>query len=75
MSCGSSCCEPRTSFSSRILVVSVLSNKALNRWYRDLVEEAGVRRVTSLGARRTAGSSYAAMGAGRLVVQVYTAVA
>jgi len=68
MSCGSSCFGPRTSFSSRILVVSVLSNKVLNRWYRDLAKEAGVSRITSHGARHTAGSSYAVMGAGQKVI-------
>jgi acetyl-CoA carboxylase carboxyltransferase component len=41
----------------------VLSNKVLNRWYRELAAEAGVRRITSHGARHTAGSSYAVMGA------------
>ena len=68
MSCGSSCCEPRTSFSSRILLVSVLSNKVLNRWSRDLEKEAGVRRIASHGARHAAGSSYAVMGAGQKVI-------
>jgi integrase len=46
----------------------VLSNKVLNRWYRDLAKEAGVRRITSHGARHTAGSSYAVMGAGQKVI-------
>jgi integrase len=45
----------------------VLSNKVLNRWYRELAQEAGVRRITSHGARHTAGSSYAVMGAGQKV--------
>ena len=40
----------------------------LNRWYRDLATEAGVRRITSHGARHTAGSSYAVMGAGQKVI-------
>jgi integrase len=34
----------------------VLANKVLNRWYRDLAQEAGVRHITSHGARHTAGS-------------------
>jgi len=46
----------------------VLSNKVLNRWHRDLATEAGVRRITSHGARHTAGSSYAVMGAGQKVI-------
>jgi integrase len=49
-------------------VISVLSNKVLNRWYRDLPKEAGVRRITSHGARHTAGSSYAVMDAGQKVI-------
>jgi len=55
-------------FLSRILLVSVLSNKILNRWYRDLAKEARVRRITSHGARHTARSSYAVMGAGQKVI-------
>jgi integrase len=43
----------------------VLSNKVLNRWYLDLAKEAGVRRITSHGARHAAGSNYAVMGAGQ----------
>jgi integrase len=43
----------------------VLSNKVPNRWYRELAQEAGVRRITSHGARHTAGSNYAVMGAGQ----------
>jgi integrase len=46
----------------------VLANKVLNRWYRDLATEAGVRQITSHGARHTAGSSYAVMGAGQKVI-------
>jgi len=46
----------------------VLSNKVLNKWYRELAAEAGVRRITSHGARHTAGSSYAVMGAGQKVI-------
>jgi integrase len=46
----------------------VLSNKVLNRWYRLLADQAGVRRITSHGARHTAGSSYAVMGAGQKVI-------
>lgn len=45
-----------------------LSNKILNRWYRELSEEAGVPRITSHGARHTSGSSYAVMGAGQKVI-------
>jgi integrase len=46
----------------------VFGNKVLNRWYRDLATESGVRRITSHGARQTAGSSYAVMGAGQKVI-------
>jgi hypothetical protein len=46
----------------------VLSNKILNRWFRDVAREAGVRRITSHGARHTAGSNYAVMGAGQKVI-------
>jgi len=46
----------------------VLSNKVLNKWYRQLANAAGVRRITSHGARHTAGSSYAVMGAGQKVI-------
>ena len=46
----------------------VLSNKVMNRWYRDLAAEAGVRHITSHGARHTAGSSYAVMGAGQKII-------
>ena len=46
----------------------VLANEVSNRWYRDLAQEAGVRRITSHGARHTAGSSYAVMGAGQKVI-------
>jgi integrase len=45
----------------------VLSNKVLNKWYRDLATEGGVRRITSHGARHTAGS-YAVMVAGQNVI-------
>ncbi|MFH0899237.1 MAG: site-specific integrase [Pseudomonadota bacterium] len=45
-----------------------LSNKILNRWYRELAAEAGVRRITSHGARHTVGSSYAVMGAGQKAI-------
>jgi len=40
----------------------------LNSWYTKLAEEAGVRRITSHGARHKAGSSYAMMGAGQEVI-------
>ena len=46
----------------------MLANKVLNRWYRRLAKEAGVRRIASHGARHTAGSSYAVMGAGQKVI-------
>jgi integrase len=46
----------------------VLSNKVMNRWYRDLAQQAGVRPMTSPGVRHTAGSSYAVMGAGPKVI-------
>lgn len=46
----------------------VLSNKILNRWYRELATAAGVSRITSHGARHTAGSSYAVMGAGQKAI-------
>ena len=36
--------------------------------HRDLAKEAGVRRITSHGARHTAGSSYAVRGAGQKVI-------
>ena len=45
-----------------------LTNKVLNSWYTKLAEEAGVRRINSHGARHTAGSSYAVMGAGQKVI-------
>ena len=41
-----------------------LPNNTLNRALARLATEAGVRRVTSHGLRHTAGTSYAAMGAG-----------
>ena len=40
----------------------------LNRWYRELAKEAGVRHITSHGARHAAGSSYAVIGAGQKVI-------
>ena len=46
----------------------VLSNKVLNKWCRELATQAGVRRITSHGARHTAGSIYAVMGAGQKVI-------
>lgn len=45
-----------------------LSNKILNRWYRELADESGVKPITSHGARHTAGSSYAVMGAGQKAI-------
>jgi integrase len=43
-------------------------NKLLNSWYTKLAEEAGVRRIISHGARHTAGSTYAVMGARQKVI-------
>jgi len=37
-------------------------------WYGKLADDAGVRRITSHGARHTAGSSYEVMGAGQKVI-------
>jgi len=45
-----------------------LRNKVLNRWYRELADEAGVHRITSHGARHTSGSSYAVMGVGQKMI-------
>ncbi|MEK6608075.1 MAG: tyrosine-type recombinase/integrase [Myxococcota bacterium] len=45
-----------------------LPNNVLNRWYTALAVEAGVRRITSHGARHTSGSSYAMMGVGQKVI-------
>ncbi|MCA9633621.1 MAG: tyrosine-type recombinase/integrase [Myxococcales bacterium] len=45
-----------------------LPNNTLNRAYTKLAEEAGVRRITSHGARHTSGSSYAVMGAGQKMI-------
>ena len=45
-----------------------LSNKVLNRWYRELAAEAGVKVITSHGARHSAGSSYAVMGVGQKMI-------
>jgi integrase len=42
-----------------------LPNNSLNRWYSRLCKEAGIRRITSHGARHTAGSSYDQMGLGQ----------
>ena len=41
-----------------------LPNNSLNRALTELAKEAGIRRITSHGLRHTAGTSYAAMGAG-----------
>ncbi len=40
----------------------------LNRWYRNLAEEAGVRPISSHGARHTTGSSYAYDGANQKMI-------
>lgn len=45
-----------------------LANNSLNRWYRQLSEEAGIRPISSHGARHTSGSSYAVMGVGQRVI-------
>jgi integrase len=45
-----------------------LSNNSLNRWYRELAHEAGIREITSHGARHTSGSSYAVMGASQKAI-------
>jgi len=45
-----------------------LSNKILNRWYRELSKVAGVKLITSHGARHSAGSSYAVMGASQKMI-------
>jgi integrase len=45
-----------------------MANKVLNRWCRELAKGAGVRCVTSHGARHIAGSSYAITGAGQTVI-------
>ncbi|MEK7703629.1 MAG: tyrosine-type recombinase/integrase [Myxococcota bacterium] len=45
-----------------------LSNKVLNRWYRELSTTAGVKLITSHGARHSAGSSYAVMGVGQKMI-------
>lgn len=44
-----------------------LSNKVLHRWYRELAAEAAVKRLTSHGARHSAGSSYAVRGVGQTI--------
>jgi integrase len=45
-----------------------LANNSLNRWYRKLAAEAGVRPISSHGARHTSGSSYAVMGCGQKMI-------
>lgn len=45
-----------------------LANDSLNRWYRQLAREAGVRPISSHGARHTSGSSYAVMAVGQRVI-------
>jgi integrase len=45
-----------------------LSNNSLNRWYRQLAEEANIRPISSHGARHTSGSSYAVMGVGQKMI-------
>lgn len=43
-------------------------NNVINRGWAKLSEEAGVRRISSHGARHTTGSTLAAMGAGQKVI-------
>ena len=45
-----------------------LSNNSLNRWYRQLADEANIRPISSHGARHTSGSSYAVMGVGQKMI-------
>ena len=45
-----------------------LSNNTLNRQYAKLCTKAGVRRITSHGARHTSGSSYALQGASQKMI-------
>jgi integrase len=47
-----------------------LANNSLNRWYRELAKEAGIREITLHGARHTSGSSYAVMGASQKAIAV-----
>jgi integrase len=60
--------EGQLLFSDPRDVDKLFSNKILNGWYTTLAKDAGVPRITSHGARHTAGSSYAAMGAGQKVI-------
>ncbi|MBI5549686.1 MAG: tyrosine-type recombinase/integrase [Deltaproteobacteria bacterium] len=45
-----------------------LSNNTLNRWFTELSAEAGIRRISSHGARHTSGSSYALAGASQKLI-------
>ena len=45
-----------------------LANNSLNRWYRKLAEAAGVRPISSHGARHTTGASYAFQGANQKMI-------
>ena len=45
-----------------------LANNSINRWYRQLAAEAGIRPISSHGARHTSGSSYAVMGCGQKMI-------
>ncbi|MDJ0766961.1 MAG: site-specific integrase [Myxococcota bacterium] len=45
-----------------------LPNNTLNRAYRLLSDEAGIRPISSHGARHTSGSSYAYMGLGQKMI-------
>jgi len=47
-----------------------LRNNVINRWFAALSEEAGVRRISSHGARHTTGSTLATMGAGQKVIGI-----
>ena len=45
-----------------------LPNNSLNRWFTGLCQEAGIRRISSHGARHTSGSSYALQGASQKMI-------
>jgi integrase len=47
-----------------------LRNNVINRWFAALCEEAGVRLISSHGARHTTGSALAAMGVGQKVIGI-----
>ena len=45
-----------------------LSNNTLNRWFTELAAEAGIRRISSHGARHASGSSYALASASQKLI-------